>query len=174
MTLFQTARLTVRQLQPGDGPAMYAIYGDPEVVRYVDDGLPLSLEQCERWIEVSRRNYATRGYGASALLERDTGDFVGCCGVVHSRYQDHAPPEIIYAFLRTRWGRGYASEVVPAMLEHVAREHGLVHVYATIDPENAASARVLTKAGMVWQHTRPDPDGHPVSTWVWSPGEANS
>ena len=117
------------------------------------------------WFEVSRRNYATRGYGLCAILEQATGDFVGACGVVHSRHQDNAPPEIVYAFLRSHWGRGYASEVVPAMLEHVAREHGLSHVYATIEPENTASARVLTKAGMTWQHTRGSP---PVSTWLFT------
>jgi ribosomal-protein-alanine N-acetyltransferase len=169
MTLFHTPRLTVRQLQPGDAPAMYTIYGDPEVVRHMDDRLPLPLELCETWIEVSARNYATRGYGLCAVIERDTGELVGCGGVVHSRHQTDAPPEIVYAFRRDRWGRGYASEVVPALLEHEARQHGLAHIWATIDPENLASARVLTKAGMLWQHTRPDPDGHPVSTWVWSP-----
>ncbi len=157
MILFETPRLIVRQLQPGNEDDMYAIYGNPAVVRWVDDGEPLSHELCAKWVEVSMNNYATKGFGASAVIERATGLFIGCCGIVYA--PDRTEPEIIYAFRQTHWGQGFASEVVPAMLQYGFRQCGLHEIYATIVPDNHASARVLVKAGMSWLRDEMEPDG---------------
>ncbi|MEO2237187.1 MAG: GNAT family N-acetyltransferase, partial [Candidatus Poseidoniia archaeon] len=56
--------------------------------------------------------------------------------------------EVKYAFLRSHWGQGLASEAVPALLAYGAKEHGLQHIIATVASGNAASQRVLSKAGM--------------------------
>lgn len=167
MILFETPRLIVRHLQPGDADDMYAIYGDPAVVRWVDDGEPLSHELCAKWIDVSMNNYATKGFGASAVIERATGLFIGCCGIVYA--PDRTEPEIIYAFRRTHWGQGFASEVVPAMLAYGFSHCGLNEIYATIAPENLASARVLTKAGMIWLRNEVESDDSITAFYLWRP-----
>jgi hypothetical protein len=43
-----------------------------------------------------------------ALVERETGAVVGFCGLVHPQQQVEA--ELKYAFLRSAWGRGLATE----------------------------------------------------------------
>lgn len=45
------------------------------------------------------------------------------------------------------WGRGYAIEIAQALVKF-AQALGLHRVEATCHPDNAASARVLTKAGL--------------------------
>lgn len=168
--LYNTPRLLVRHLQPGDEPHLLAIYGDPAVAHWLGDGTPLTPALCSLWISVSINNYAVQGYGNCAVIERASGDFIGGCGIVHppSDPPRQHPAELIYALRRDRWGQGYATEVAAPMLQHGARHAGLARILATIDPENAASERVLRKLGMVWQHTTIDPqDGLPVSTWAW-------
>ncbi len=45
------------------------------------------------------------------------------------------------------WGRGYATEVAQALVEF-AQASGMHRVEATCHPDNAASVRVLAKAGL--------------------------
>ncbi|MBK9050480.1 MAG: GNAT family N-acetyltransferase [Chloroflexi bacterium] len=164
MILFETLRLTVRQLQPEDVDAMFAIYGDPEVVRWVDDGQPLSRDLCAKWIDVSQHNYTSKGFGVSAVIEKATGTFIGCCGIIYA--PGGSEPEIIYAFRPSHWGQGFASEVVPAMLAYGFDTCHLPDIYATIFPENLASARVLTKAGMSWLRDDFNEDGTTTAVYV--------
>lgn len=61
MEVFETERLVVRRLRPDDLDDFAALCGDPEVVRYMDDGEPLSRERTKEWIDGSLANYEGRG-----------------------------------------------------------------------------------------------------------------
>jgi [ribosomal protein S5]-alanine N-acetyltransferase len=64
-------------------------------------------------------------------------------------------------YLRSdQWGRGYATEATRLLLEYGFTTLDRLGVYATADPENVASVRVLEKSGLTNQ-------GHatPVTTW---------
>src|SRR5579871_739553 len=112
--VFETLRLIARQIQPDDVEAMLAVYGDAEAMRWVGDGQPLDRAQCEQWVTVTHRNYATRGYGMYALVERQSGAVIGFCGLVHPGGQPEA--EIKYALRREFWGQGFATEAAAALL----------------------------------------------------------
>lgn len=137
---------------------MFAIFEGPAVTRWMGNGSPLTREQCEKWITVSLRNYETKGFGASAVIEKSTGKFIGCSGIVYD--PERQEPEIIYAFHPDAWGRGYASELVPAMLTYGLTDCKLDHILATIDAENKASQHVAQKAGMKFVHEEHEADGH--------------
>jgi RimJ/RimL family protein N-acetyltransferase len=49
---------------------------------------------------------------------------------------------------RSRWGHGFATESATAVLQLAFEGLALYKVTATYDPDNVASARVLTKIGM--------------------------
>lgn len=164
--VFQTARLDARPIGAHDVDAMLAVYGDETVVRYVADGKPLDRPRCEHWVEVTLRNYATRGYGMVALVERATGSIVGFCGLVHPAGQ--VVPEIKYALRRDCWGKGFATEAAVGLLGH-ARQLGLSEVIATTDPENEPSHRVLLKAGMARGTLRRNEDGSFTQLFSWRP-----
>ena len=165
--MLETARLTIRRIVPGDAEAMHAVYGDPEAMRWVGDGLPLGLERCEEWVRVTERNYAARGYGMFAIRLRDADEVIGFCGLVHPGGQ--ADAEIKYAFRRAHWGKGYATEVATAVLRYGASAHGLARIIATAAPENLASHRVLAKAGMIPAEPRRGDDGAVTLVFSWQP-----
>lgn len=144
--LFVTARLHARRWHAGDLDALVAVYGDAQAMRYVGDGQPLTRAGCEEWLAVTRANYEKRGYGMLALAEAASGAVVGFAGIVHPGGQ--AEPEVKYAFRRSHWGMGLATEAVSALLRHARDELGLSGIIATTHPENTASHRVLVKAGM--------------------------
>jgi RimJ/RimL family protein N-acetyltransferase len=169
-TLFETPRLIGRHLCMDDVDALYAVYGDPKAMRWVGDGEPLARQHCIDWVEVTEGNYATRGYGMTALVLRESGEVVGFCGLVHPGGQPEC--EIKYTLRRPFWGRGLATEAASAMLAYGARTHGLSRVIATIYPENTASARVLAKVGMQEVETRTGDDGTRIKVFAWQPPNA--
>lgn len=165
--VFQTRRLLARTIGPTDVEAMLGVYGDPEVVRWVGDGKPLNRSLCEQWIHVTHANYASRGYGMFALETREPGATVGFCGLVHPGGQ--ADAEVKYAFHRSSWGQGFATEAVSALLPYGASRFGLTEIIATTAPENAASHRVLLKAGMQRGALRREDDGSLTQLFAWRP-----
>lgn len=163
--VFTTPRLTATPLTQTHYPSLLAVYGDPESMRYVDDGSPITPEDAQRWIEVTRANFEKRGYGMSAILVRATQDLIGFCGLVHPG--DQPQPELKYAYHKAHWGKGYATEAAIGMLEYGRRVHGMTHVMATTAPENVASHRVLTKAGMREAGIRIEADGERIQVFEW-------
>ncbi|MCE9658438.1 MAG: GNAT family N-acetyltransferase [Burkholderiales bacterium] len=165
--VFETERLVARRLEPGDEVAMLEVYGDAEAMRWVGDGVPLTAEQCDRWLVVTAENYRLRGYGMFALVERASAKVVGFCGLVHPAGQAEA--EAKYAFARGAWGRGLATEALRALLGYGSSAHGLQEIIATVAPDNAASQRVLLKAGMREGAPRAEDDGTRTLCFSWRP-----
>lgn len=163
--IFETQRLRCRRLTPEDLGALVEVYGDAEAMRWVGDGSPLTEAEGREWLRVTENNYRKRGYGMFALEERATHKVIGFCGLVHPGGQQE--PEVKYAFLRTHWGQGLATEAVAALLEYGKRRHGLTHIIATAAPEHLASQRVLTKAGMSRAEPRYNADGSQTLVFEW-------
>ncbi|MBX2802791.1 MAG: GNAT family N-acetyltransferase [Myxococcales bacterium] len=166
--ILQTERLTIRRLTDGDVDALFTVYGDAEAMRWVDDGQPIPFEDCGRWIEITLRNYATRGYGMFALELRHTPGVCGFMGLVHPGSQPDA--ELKYALRREVWGQGLATEAAAALLQYGTTTFGLTRIIATIAPQNLASRRVLLKVGMQPEGIVTHDDGSQTETLAWDAG----
>lgn len=170
--LFETDRLRARHITADDFDVMYATYSDPIGARFVDDGAPISVADCRHWLDVTLRNYVTRGYGMSALCLRGhdprpgaAGTVVGFIGLVHPGGQPE--PELKYSLRRAFWGRGLATEAARGMLAYGARAFALDEIIATVAEPHLASRRVLEKVGMVPVAVRPEDDGVPTMVYRW-------
>jgi [ribosomal protein S5]-alanine N-acetyltransferase len=162
--VFETERLRVRQFTFADLDAFAALCADPVVMRYVGDGSPLCRSDVADWILVCHDKYARRGYGTSAVVEKQSDRFVGYCGVVRAPGNDF--DELIYVFGVDAWGKGYATEAARAMLDYVFSHSPLDRIYATIHPANTVSARVARKLGFRFERQQTDEDGQPVDFYV--------
>jgi len=164
---FRTARLLVRRWRTSDDLALFDVYGDIEGARYVGNGEPITEQECQLWLRVTTDNYKTRGYGMFAIDELSSKRTVGFCGIVHPGGQDE--PEVKYAFLKSEWRRGLASEVVPALLSHAHINLGMRRIIATVAPENIASQRVLEQSGLQQLAPRIDEHGATELLYEWIP-----
>ena len=163
MSLFDTERLFGRRLTIHDVDAMFAVYGDPETVRFVGDSEPLTREGCLQWIEITDKNFQNRGYGMIAFCDGATGDIVGCGGIVHPNQQEQ--PEVKYAFRRNHWGKGYATEAVGGLVRFARKSLGIRTIMATVAPGNQPSQHVLSKLG--FSHIRDHINEDASITQVW-------
>lgn len=157
MLCFETKRLQVKHLTSVDLDDLTTLCNDPQAMRYMDSGEPLSREICAHWINICQERYRTRGYGTSAVFARDSGAFVGFCGVIRAPENNY--DEIIYAFYPAYWGRGYATEVASAMLDYVFDLSQLEVIYATIHADNSASQKMMPKLNMTFLEDRIEEDG---------------
>ena len=148
--ILETERLALREWAPEDAEALFVMMGDAEVMRYVDVGKPWEdVARVREWIGRVRENYRTRGWSRWAVVEREGGLAVGSCGFVRLPWSGEV--DFGYMFRRDRWGRGYASEITPAVLRLGFERFGFAEVVASIAPENAASRRVLEKLGFAYR-----------------------
>ena len=134
-----TERLLIRAFVPADLDALFAIYGDAEVMELA--GGVTDRATTERCLVRYIRDGAFAYY---ALEERATGAVIGECGL--PRLGDEV--EIGWTLARSAYGRGYATEAARAVLAEALGPLGLEQVVATILPGNVASVRVAEKAGM--------------------------
>ena len=98
----ETERLLLRAMRADDAPALFAIYGDPEVMRYAgDEPFPDQIT-----VGVMLRSVA-RLLAAGESLEwavKATGQLVGTCGL-HSFDEGHDAAEVGCMLARSAWGR---------------------------------------------------------------------
>lgn len=156
--VIETERLAMRYLRPDDLDDFHGLTSDPEINRYMDDGQPLSRENTERWIEISLANYEARGYGCFAVTPKGEDRMIGFAGFARPADRPGIT-EIIYAFSKVHWGKGYATEVARGLIEFGLTRGGLDRIEATVDPANDPSKRVLFKAGMTYDGHRPNDEG---------------
>ena len=138
-----TERLLLRPVTVEDAEALAAIYTDPEVVRYVRG---LDLEGTRGQLARFADEWATRGIGVFAVVEPETGDFIGRSGVKY--WPEFNFTEVGWVLRRDRWGRGLATEAGRASLDYAFAHTDLDLVTAIIAKGNDASFTVARKLGM--------------------------
>jgi RimJ/RimL family protein N-acetyltransferase len=144
-----TERLLLRSFSQDDFEAFAEIVSDPEVVRYLDDGAPISREDCWRGMALFVGHWHLRGYGWWAVEERGTGRFLGRIGL----YNPEGWPGIEIGWLldRRAWGSGLATEGATAALAYAFDVVHANHVISLIDPRNTRSIRVAEKLGETYE-----------------------
>jgi RimJ/RimL family protein N-acetyltransferase len=142
----ETARLRLRMFHPDDLEELSAITRDPEVMRHIGAGSPLTREETEfnmtRIIETFRR----RGFGRWAVVKKETGALAGYCGL--SFGDEAVGMELAYLFARSEWGKGLATESASACLRYGFERLGLDSIAALTRPENMRSRRVMERLNM--------------------------
>jgi RimJ/RimL family protein N-acetyltransferase len=139
-----TERLQLRRWLPSDAEEYRGLWveRDPRAVRRIDaEGRP-TVEDIRGWI-AHNPLAAEPGLGLLPIERRDTGEFIGYCGLTVGQ-GSLDEPEIAYELARRAHGHGYATEAARAVVEAAART-GRRRLWATVREWNAASFRVLEK-----------------------------
>ena len=142
-TTLQTERLLLRPISPDDAEAMAAIYADPEVARYVH---PLDVEGTRAKFTRWAAEWSDRGYGTFAILDRDSGKFLGRAGVKY--FPEFDFNEMGWVLRRDAWGRGLGTEAARASLDHALANSDLELITAVIVHGNDASVTIARRLGM--------------------------
>jgi RimJ/RimL family protein N-acetyltransferase len=151
MIELETDRLRLRAFAESDLDAYARLCADPEVMRYVGLGQPLSRADAWRQMAMLLGHWQLRGYGIWAAEEKATGVFVGRIGL---HFPEGWPGlEVGWVLDRSHWGRGLATEGGRAAMQYAFDRLGIDHIVSVIHPENRPSIRVAEKLGMHLERT---------------------
>ncbi len=125
------------------------VFADPEVVRYMPKRDLTPRARAERAYGVYSRLWAERPYGGWLITDKAGGELIGSCELEH--LPDAGEVELGYALAKRYWGKGLASEVARAVTRFGFESANLERIMAVVVPENAASWRVLEKAGFAFE-----------------------
>ncbi|MFP2926568.1 GNAT family N-acetyltransferase [Pyxidicoccus sp. 3LG] len=157
-----TDRFLMRQPRLEDAAELATIYGDSEVARYIPydaaGGVQKMLEKLTRDLETASHGEGFRW----VVCERGQQSPLGTVGLFNWSQRDrHA--EVGYVLARPLWGRGVMKDLMPALLRFGFEQMRLHRIEARVDTRNAASLRVLTRAGFqqegVLREDYVEPDG---------------
>ena len=152
MTILETERLILRELQPDDAPFMLELLNEPSYILNIADRGVRDLDGARRYLEDRwRASYREHGFGLWVVVERSSGMATGLCGLV--RRDGLEDVDIGYAFLPAFWGRGYAIESALGVKAHARDVVGLTRLVAIVVPSNLPSVRVLERLGMSVERT---------------------
>ena len=114
-----SASASVPSMPRPDATAMLAVYGDPEVMRFIPGGALAGLEAVRSTLETYAREQESRGFSFWAVVERETGHVIGDVGF--GIFEPTGELELGWTLARDRWGHGYGAEVAAACLASRAR-----------------------------------------------------
>ncbi|HHY08477.1 MAG TPA: GNAT family N-acetyltransferase [Corynebacteriales bacterium] len=125
---------------------MYA--SDPEVVKFMEWG-PNTAEESKDFVRmaIAIQKDKPRRHFDLAIVTGPEDCLIGGCGLyVTSSHNREA--FIGYCLSRDSWGKGYATEAAKRLICFGFTQLRLHRIFATCDPLNVASAKVLEKCGM--------------------------
>ena len=146
MPSLETQRLVLRPLSSDDLEWLVTLRGDSDVMRYIGTEGALSREQTVQRLERYLQCWSEHGFGMFGIRYRDADEAVGWAGL--QPLEQTGEIEVGYAFGKSEWGKGLATEAATAVVAWGFRECGLERIVAVATPENSASRRVMDKLGM--------------------------
>ena len=133
-----TPRLSLRPARPDDLEGLHAVLSDPRATLWWSTPPHQTIEQTAAWLDAMMANGPDH---PDFVVELD-GRVVGKAGF-------HVLPDVGYILHPDVWGRGLATEAVAAAIDHVFATTDLETLTADVDPDNAASIRLLERLGFV-------------------------
>lgn len=143
-----TERLILRKFTEDDLEALYAIYSDEEVNRF----LPwFPLKNLEETRTFFKERYETQyekpqAYAYAICLKTDNVPI----GYINVDMEDHH--DFGYGLRKEFWHRGIVTEAARAVIEQVKMD-GLPYITATHDRNNPRSGGVMRNVGMKYQYS---------------------
>jgi len=126
--------------RPEDRPWVYAIKDSHKLQDSID------------WIEKNHEKWESREAFQFAITLKETGEVIGGSGI-HSINWDHRRAEVGYLIRRQDRNKGYATEVVKALLDYAFNELKLNKISAKMYAVNEVSAKVVEKCGFKLEGT---------------------
>lgn len=163
-----TARLSLRRPTPADVDSIFAINSDRRACAHnPSDALATRREAHQlfrRWDEHWRRF----GFGYWVVRRRGSAMPIGFCGIKVMQFNESEVVNLFYRFDPVVWGNGFATEAAAAVTGWAAENIPYRALIARIRPQNAASQRVATHAGLARAEDL-DTLGEDGADWIFVP-----
>ncbi len=163
----KVAGAEVRPWRRGDETSLAAHANNRNVWLHLRDGFPspYTLEDARRWIALANSFDPATNFAIAV-----GGDAVGGIGFTLGADVYRLTAEIGFWLGEAFWGRGIVTAALKVVTDHAFATFGLTRLHAGVFEWNAASMRVLEKAGYVREARLPRSaikDGKIIDTYLY-------
>lgn len=154
--ILETERLLLREMEPKDYDALYAVLADSDIMQHY----PYIFDEARvrNWIARNRERYQKDGFGLWAVVLKESGEMIGDCGITLQNIHGQMLPEIGYHIRKEQQRKGYASEAAAACIRYAFDKFEFPAVYSYMKYTNIPSQKTAMKNGMVFLEEYEDPD----------------
>ena len=149
-----TARLRLRQVRLEDADRFFSFAGSETVTKYMFWKPHKDVSESVSSIEKTLSRYAQGNCWRWGIALRETDELVGIIDLLGIK-ENEGSCTFAYMIAEEFWGRGFATEVLSAVLEFAFDRLELETVWAEHFGPNGASGAVMRKAGMKYAGTEP-------------------
>jgi RimJ/RimL family protein N-acetyltransferase len=155
-----TERLRLHPWTTAFTPALARVNADPEAMRFLTGGLPMSYAETEVQSAYLAAHWNEFGFGLWAVEVRASGEVIGFTGLAHPRWFPELADqvEVGWRLLPSAWGHGYATEAGAEALRTAFEDLGLERVISVIDRANARSVAVARRLGLELERIAAHPE----------------
>lgn len=146
--IIETPRLLIRALLKTDADGMFALDSNPKVHRYLGNKPIKTIEEASEIIAKVRKQYEDLGIGRWAMIEKNTGEFIGWTGFKLNTEPVNGYNNFLdlgYRLLEEFWGKGYATESAFASMNYICTHWNHDSIYGMAEIYNEASKIILNK-----------------------------
>ena len=166
--ILETERLLLRHQVIEDLDDLWALYCDPEITKYIPDA-PRSREEAQEELEWHKNGHPKYPeLGLWATIHKETGKFIGRCGLLPWTIDDVKEVEVAYTIARDYWGQVLGTEAAQAILQYGFEKLNLSRLICLVEPENIASQNVAKKLGMTLEKKMDGWNGDGIPFWIYS------
>ena len=141
-----TSRIRLRWISDEDTDAFYAIYSNPEVMRYWSTPALADREAAANLVKKIQEDWKRRVILKWGIALRTNNQLIGSITLFNLDF-NHRRAEIGYALGREFWGQGYMNEALMALLQYAFEDLNLHRIEADVDPRNTASIKTVERLG---------------------------
>ena len=159
----ESNRLITHFLKPNDISVWADFYADADAAEFFPSfGLKSNIEQAKYMIDKQLDRYCSNRFGHQALIEKETKNFIGICGLLTQEVDNVVEIEVGYHIFKKYWGKGFAPEAAKLFIDYAFENNLTNSVISVIDIENVKSQKVAEKNGLIREKQTKYLDGEDV------------
>lgn len=143
--------MITRKLKEADIPLWATFFEDNDAVEFLyleSLGLPSNEAIASHMILKQLERYNNKRYGLQVLVDKNTNEFIGLCGLLAQEVDQQEEIEVGYHIFKKHWGKGYATEAAKLFIDYAFQHELSDSIVSVIDIENHRSQRVAIKNGL--------------------------
>ena len=142
----ETERLLIQRLMYEDAEEIFYSYASkPEATKYLSWPTHRNIEDTRAFLRYSREGWSWGTDYSFSVRIKENNQFIGSFGVIN----DKGKLQFGYVLTPSKWGLGYATEVVSKMMSILKEQDSVFRIGTFVDAENISSQKVLKRAGLI-------------------------
>ena len=159
----ETERLYLRELTESDFDSLYNVLEDSDIMKHY----PYTFDEkrVKNWIAKYIERYNIFGFGLWAVILKETGQFIGDCGITMQNINGSINPEIGYHIGKIFQRQGYAKEAAQAVRDWTFENTPFGVLYSYMKSDNVPSFKTAEANGMKKTDEFVDSEGEMTSVY---------